>query len=195
MKKTLLFLPMTIIILVLTWAFAAEDLSHELNENIVRLHIIANSDREADQILKLRVRDALLHAAGTHPDRLTDAQIASVCDKEIAASGFAYPVHVFRGSFYFPRKSYENLTLPAGEYRAVRIVLGNGAGQNWWCVMYPPLCFTGDAYTSLNQEAMQALEGTLSPETIAAICESERITIKPSFKLLELWQSLKTKLS
>lgn len=180
------------LLLTLTWAFASENLSEEINANIVRLHILANSDTEADQKLKLLVRDRLLQESGRTPELLTDAEIVEICENEIKKNGFAYPVSVERGRFHFPQKSYENVTLPAGMYHAVRIIIGRGEGQNWWCVMYPPLCFTGETRGALSDEALSRLQKSISPECFAMICESDSISIKPSFKLVELWQELKS---
>ena len=190
MKKIPLFL-LAGLLLFLTWAFAAEDISQDLNNGIVRLHILANSDSPSDQALKLRVRDRLLIEADSAPALLSDAEILSFCRDEIQQSGYEYPVSLQRGRFYFPRKDYENLTLPAGNYNAVRIVLGDGNGQNWWCVMYPPLCFTVNASGTMNDTALRTLQSTLSPETYSMICESNHIAIKPTFRLVELWQELK----
>ncbi len=192
MKKICFFVLLTFLILTLTWVSAAEMLSRDLNENIVRLHIIANSDSPEDQALKLSVRDALLAAADKTKEPLEDDAILSVCTAEIKAQGFTYPVSIERGQFYFPKKEYENLTLPAGDYNAVRIIIGDGAGENWWCIMYPPLCFAG-SLSGLPQEGYEQLQMALNPATLSAICESEKITVKPSFKLLELWQTFKSR--
>lgn len=192
MKKICLFFVLTLLLLSLTWVFAAEEISADLNENIVRLHILANSDSAEDQALKRTVRDKLLSAAKDAPQALTDAEIRRICQEAVCAAGYGYPVRIERGRFDFPRKTYENLTLPAGRYNAVRVIIGEGGGENWWCVMYPPLCFSGEI-GGLPPDAMAQLKNTLHPETLSAICESECITIKPSFKLLELWQTLKNR--
>lgn len=182
------------LLLTLTWVCASEDIAEELNRNIVRLHILANSDSAADQSLKLAVRDRLLREANRQPELLTDDEILACCRDEIQKNGYHYAVSVERGTFYFPQKSYENITLPAGQYYAVRIVIGNGAGQNWWCVMYPPLCFTAETNGGLSQEALQCLQSSLSSASYNMICESDSICIKPSFKLVELWQEAKGRL-
>ena len=74
----------------------------------------------------------------------------------------------------------------------MRIIIGRGEGQNWWCVMYPPLCFTGETRGALSDKALSCLQKSISPESFAMICESDSISIKPSFKLVELWQELKS---
>ena len=120
---------------------------------IVRLHVIANSDRKTDQELKLKVRDAVLavsdavlktedsrSAAEVILDNIQ--QMKTQAEKVVSENGFDYEIEVVPGVFDFPAKSYQNITLPKGKYRAVRVVIGDGKGQNWWCVMFPPLCFT-----------------------------------------------------
>ncbi|MBP2635436.1 MAG: stage sporulation protein [Firmicutes bacterium] len=121
--------------------------------NYVRLHILANSDSVQDQKVKLKVRDAVIAYLTPHVKDVADAQeakkiifshqeeIVLVAQNCLADNGFDYPVDIQIGSFAFPVRSYGDLVLPAGEYQAVRILLGNAAGQNWWCVLFPPLCF------------------------------------------------------
>lgn len=134
---------------------------------LIRFHVIANSDSAADQALKLQVRDAVLQAmtpvlsgaedlgeARARVDANLDL-IAATAGKVVAQKGYSYPVAVFRGEYDFPRKTYRisggekgevsDLTLPAGKYEAVRVVIGSGRGANWWCVLFPPLCFVNPA--------------------------------------------------
>jgi len=121
-------------------------------DNLIRLHVIANSNSAFDQELKLKVRDQVIQVANRlfagvqsrdealrilrqHEDKfLTPAR------EVIAASGKQYPIRLEIGDFDFPTRSYGNVTLPAGKYRAARFVIGAGAGRNWWCVLFPPLC-------------------------------------------------------
>ena len=119
----------------------------------VRLHILANSDSVQDQSVKLKVRDAVVAYLTPQVKDVADAQAAKaiivsrrdeiilVAKKCLADNGVDYPVDIQIGNFEFPVRSYGNLVLPEGEYQAVRILLGSAAGQNWWCVLFPPLCF------------------------------------------------------
>lgn len=122
--------------------------------NLIRLHIIANSDSAADQRVKLLVRDELIAesraiflAAAKDPRRARQQTLANLdvfqrlAERRLRAEGFSYPVRVEYGVFPFPDRTYGDLTLPAGRYNAVRVVLGEGKGHNWWCVLFPPLCF------------------------------------------------------
>ena len=123
-----------------------------VRENAVRLHILANSDSEEDQALKLKVRDAVLalsadwqEEAATAAEALALAEsrlptIRETAQAVVAAAGCDYPVTAEVCRMYFTTRQYDTLTLPAGTYDAVRLSIGAGEGQNWWCVMYPPLC-------------------------------------------------------
>uniref|UniRef100_A0A7C1FDM9 Stage II sporulation protein R n=1 Tax=Ammonifex degensii TaxID=42838 RepID=A0A7C1FDM9_9THEO len=122
------------------------------SHNLIRLHIVPNSDASVDQALKHQVRQAVVEAMApqfknvrdvNEARRLVDAnmeRIRAVAARQVALAGQNYGVMVYHGRFLFPERHYGKLTLPAGEYEAVRIVLGAGRGQNWWCVLFPPLC-------------------------------------------------------
>lgn len=125
--------------------------------NLIRIHVLANSDSPTDQALKLRVRDAvvqqtapLFQEARTVEEarevaRANLGSIREVAEREVRAAGKDYPVTVSMGCYHFPARTYHlssgDITLPAGDYEAVRVVLGRGEGANWWCVLFPPLCF------------------------------------------------------
>ena len=123
-----------------------------VRKQVVRLHILAHSDSAEDQALKLKVRDAVValsadwqEVAATPEEALALAEgrlpaIQAAAEQTIAAEGYDYPVTAQVCRAYFTTRQYDTLTLPAGTYDAVRLVIGDGAGQNWWCVMYPPLC-------------------------------------------------------
>ncbi len=134
-----------------------------LQSRVLRLHVIANSDAEADQAVKLLVRDAVLRAAADFFDGSVTADDAEARLSEhldtingaaadtLRANGMDYGVKTEIVTEDFPARQYNDLTLPAGRYKAVRVVLGEGAGHNWWCVMFPPLCLP-----AVTQEAEEA---------------------------------------
>ena len=173
-----------------------------LADKVIRLHVIANSDSEADQALKLRVRDRILAEAGdlfAQGDSRAKAEAAIAARLEdIAAAGAAtvgeegydYPVAAsVEHDVWFPTKEYADFALPAGEYTALRVVIGDGGGKNWWCVVFPPLCLGSVTETT----AETAASGGLSAEDISLITgESEGYIVK--FKALELWNGLRQKL-
>ena len=157
-----------------------------LADKLVRLHVLANSDSAEDQALKLTVRDAVLRAAegvGEIDDTLLYI-LQQTAQKTVELEGYAYPVTVTRERCWFDTRHYETFSLPAGYYDAVRVVIGEGDGQNWWCVIYPPLC------AGVCEEDLAAIgkEFSLSDEEIFLICEEEGYIIR--FKLADLWGKL-----
>ena len=156
------------------WSMQRQD---ALAQKMIRLHVIANSDSDADQALKLEVRDRVLDFTTTVLQRsadMEDAQvrlreeltrIEDIAQREIAAQGYDYPVTVQLASTEFPLKEYDGFSLPAGEYMALRLVIGEGEGQNWWCVAFPPLCFVPEEnsenfrYRSLIVELIRKFKG------------------------------------
>lgn len=121
--------------------------------NLIRLHVIANSNTITDQQLKLKVRDVILTEITPEFESLTDVNqakwlinknlkiIQDLVEREIKRRGYDYPVKVELGEFNFPTKQYGKIIFPAGNYEALKVVIGAGQGNNWWCVLFPPLCF------------------------------------------------------
>lgn len=175
----------------------------DISGGIVRLHVIANSDSTFDQEVKLKARDALLKESvrlsgeeeidlafvQTHREKLT-----RVVNHVLEENGCAYRANIVTGRFSFPTKAYENITLPKGEYDAVRVILGAGSGENWWCVMYPPLCFTESAKGAMTKENEEKLSDAMSDAGYALISD-ETPNIRPAFKAVELWQGFKEKIA
>ena len=138
--------------LLLTSGAVALHTQSELADKVVRLHVLANSDSEEDQALKLEVRDAVLAQASETLQGITGREEAcrrltallpeleKTAREVIAANGYAYGVRVELAETSFPTKTYDGFALPAGEYLALRVLIGEAAGQNWWCVVFPPLC-------------------------------------------------------
>ena len=170
----------------------------EIRDSVLRLHVLATSDSAEDQALKLKVRDRILtvsekmfsHAA-TKEEAVEDARnhlslLQEEAQKVIFDDGYAYPVSVSLETSYFTTRSYGNVTLPAGEYQALRVVIGDGGGHNWWCVMFPPLCIS-----AASEEEAQ-LSDVLSPEQMTLV-ESDGYEIK--FKCVELYEEFRRALS
>ncbi len=177
------------------WGTWADRTQQQLSDKVLRLHVLANSDSEADQALKRKVRDSVLETASAIladcPDRETAEQRLSAALPEIedaarariAAEGGKQTVTAELRPTVFPTREYEDFTLPAGEYLALRVVLGEGEGHNWWCVVFPPLC--AETTSSFSQTAMAA---GLTEEEVALITESDGYQLK--FKAVELWEKL-----
>lgn len=168
-----------------------------IRNSVLRMHVIANSDSTEDQAVKLKVRDAVLEAGKNLFDgslTAADAETVLESDKQALQSaaetvlrenGFSYDVRVEIGKDFFNTRTYDDkVTLPAGEYEAVRVILGEGKGQNWWCVMFPPLCLPA-------AEADATMEDVL-PENEAEITE-RRPQYEARFKIIELFEKLSEK--
>ena len=171
----------------------------ELADKVVRLHVLANSDSEEDQALKLRVRDAVLEQATAILEQSADRREAEsrlrgqllelerIAAKEIAAEGYDYPVTVNLENTDFPTQEYDGFTLPAGEYLALRVIIGEGQGRNWWCVVFPPLCTAASADVPTS-----ALAAGFSEEEVGLITEEDQCYVL-KFKAVEWWETLKEK--
>lgn len=179
MKKIFFVLSMFCVFM-LSLCVYANTVTNDLQTNVIRLHILAKSNSDTDQAIKLAVRDEVIKAVSDIPITKTD-EFLEISEKKaneyLIANNIPYSAKAEYGVFTFPRKSYGNITLPAGKYYGVRILLDKGEGENWWCVMYPPLCVTEKA-----EDASEALKKSLKDETY------EVITKKPEvrFKVLEL---------
>lgn len=170
----------------------------ELADRVIRLHVIANSDTRADQDLKLEVRDSVLaqaetiYPAGADREQAMEAlgthlaELAAAGQRVVEERGYDYPVSAQLTQCWFPTKEYDDFALPAGNYTALRVVIGEGEGQNWWCVAYPPLCL-GAASETL-EEATQA---GLFTEGQAALMTGDTQGYVLKFKAIELWEEMK----
>ncbi len=190
-----------VFLLVLGVMAVCENIQKDISRGIVRLHIVANSDSRLDQDIKLKVRDAVIGAQSEIfvdgiKKELTDgekAKLVSVANDVLKNNGANYDACVETGNFYFPTKKYENITLPAGNYDAVRIALGDASGQNWWCVMYPPLCFNDCAVGKADEKSLNILKESMGEFEYEMISE-ESIKVVPAFKLVETFQKVKEKI-
>lgn len=184
----------------LLWGIGAVRTQQEISDKVVRLHVVANSDSEEDQALKLRVRDAILarttalleasddrsEAEGLIRGQLLELEDIAV--REITAAGYDYSVEARLAELDFPTREYESFTLPAGNYLALQVVIGEGEGKNWWCVVFPPLCTAAAA-----EVPASALAAGFSEEEVRLITEEDRGYVL-KFKTLEWLEMLKEKL-
>ena len=164
----------------------------DIRQEVFRLHILANSDSEADQKLKLTVRDALLEYTSelfrdchSKEESMQAAQvhledIRAYAQQVVQREGYAYPVQAYVTNMAFTTRVYEDVTLPAGHYDALRVVIGSGQGPNWWCVLYPALCLPSVRREALS-EVVSAGEETMMTDT-----EPYRVR----FILVEWWEGL-----
>lgn len=176
-----------------------------LSQGVVRLHVVANSDSEADQKLKLKVRDRILSECGAilGEGQSVDAVSADICNNmdyirqiaqdEIEKNGYEYDVSVYFGTGDFPRKEYGNITLPEGEYQALKVNIGDASGKNWWCVLFPPLCFVDEACVSVSDDSQQILRQQLGDSVYNMVTDDGNIEFR--LKTYELWQKGKIMLT
>lgn len=182
----------------------------DVSDKLVRLHVIGNSDSIEDQDLKRKVRDEIIKQMSPKFEGLNDVnQVKQVISEnlglieDIAASvvennNRTYGAKALLGNFDFPTKVYGNLTLPAGNYQALKVVLGNGEGQNWWCVMFPPLCFIDIAHGVVPEQTMDELKKSLSEEEYRLLTSAkteEEVPVKLKFKLVEIAKSMNMRLA
>lgn len=175
----------------------ANTISQDLSKNFFRLHILANSDSKEDQALKLKVRDAVItymetlcydgltkdDAVSLTTEHLDDFK--TIAQNVLKENGSNYDVNLEIGNFYFPTKEYGNISLPAGFYDGLKIEIGKAQGQNWWCSLFPPLCFVDISSGIIDEKSEEELKENLSNEEFAIITSSSE-EIKFKFKLVEL---------
>ncbi|MDR1210467.1 MAG: stage II sporulation protein R [Clostridiales bacterium] len=178
-------------------AAMAERTETAVSGGVLRFHVLANSDAESDQALKLRVRDAVLAAAEPLLAESGSAEqsaeiignnlelIETAARAEIAAGGFAYHVRARVTRDVFPTKEYGGARFPSGEYTALRVEIGEAAGRNWWCVMFPPLCFARTDGGEMPEESKAKLEESL-PDDAYSLVTGDGAGIRVKFKLVEL---------
>ncbi len=166
-------------------------LCEDLRDNVFRLHIVAASDSEEDQALKLKVRDAILKDKGEDFTYCSDVKEAvalaqlntdeykKIAENVIKANGFDYKVQVNIGDCYFENREYDNFTLPAGSYEALNIVIDKGEGKNWWCVMFPAVCIGASGH----------LNDSVSESSAEVAEHSQKYEIR--FKTVEIYEDIK----
>lgn len=175
--------------------------SQDISNSVFRLHVIANSDSKENQDLKYIVRDNVLAymndlckdatskdeailIANEHLDEFKQVAMDTIKD-----NGFNYDVTVEIGNFSFPTKTYGDISLPSGYYDALRIKIGSANGQNWWCVMFPPLCFVDVSSGIVPDESKEELKNDLSDEEFSLISNEQDSKISFKFKLIEFFQN------
>ena len=175
--------------------------SNNIADSVFRLHVIANSDSKEDQELKLKVRDELLSYMNIISKDSTSKQEAmqianehkeeftQIAEKVIKENGYNYTVNVQIGKADFPTKYYGDITLPAGTYDALKVQIGEAKGQNWWCVMFPPLCFVDVSTGIVPDNSKQELKQSLDDEEYDLISKTDNSEISFKFKIVELFQN------
>ena len=179
--------------------------SNDYKENLIRFHVLANSDSEEDQALKLKVRDKVISYL---KPKLEDSESISqsekiilnekdklmdICKETIKQNGYNYDVSINLGYSKFPTKQYSSVVLPAGEYKSLKIIIGKGQGKNWWCVMFPPLCFVDEQNNVIDKETDEKLKKVLTKDEYELIVEKDKKNINNlqiKFKIVEVFQKI-----
>ena len=201
-KKQLIIFILFIIYILFSLFSYSNAVSTDIQNSVFRLHVIANSDSKEDQNLKYKVRDALIEymnfiskdvsskeeairIANENKDKFYD-----ITKKVISDNGFNYNINIEIGIFSFPTKTYGDISLPSGFYDALRVEIGNASGQNWWCVMFPSLCFVDVSEGIVPEESKKELQSNMDEEEYNLI-SSDTLEFKLKFKLVELLENAK----
>lgn len=168
----------------------------EIYDSVLRLHILANSDSDEDQALKLKVRDAILAEGGElfrdcrDLQEATDAveenreKLLEIARRTIADEGYDYPVELKLSEEEYPIRTYGAVCFPSGRYLSLQILIGEAEGKNWWCVLFPPLCLSAATETKENEDAFISVG--LSADQYRVITETQEPPYKVRFKILEV---------
>lgn len=177
------------------------EVSNNISKSVFRLHVIANSDSDEDQHLKLIVRDNLIQYMNSLTTNIYSKEEAIKIAQEhkqdfykiaintIREKGYNYDVNIDIGNSYFPTKHYGDISLPAGYYDALKVEIGEAKGQNWWCVMFPPLCFVDMSTGIVPEESKETIKNNLPEEEYALISETNNNSLNFKFKLIEFFYS------
>lgn len=209
-RLSILILSLVAIISIMTISISGEvkkisNASEDYKDKLIRFHVIANSDSDEDQNLKLKVRDAvinylqpkLLESESIEESELIIkreySELEKISKNIILQNGYNYDVKIGIDYSEFPTKQYSNVVLPAGEYKALKIIIGEGSGKNWWCVMFPPLCFVDEEKGIIDKDTDDKLREVLTEEEYNLIAQktsnqTNRVQIK--FKIVEIVQNI-----
>ena len=186
MKKTIFsgIIFTCIICLFTVYSVSTQD---ALSKNLVRLHIIANSNTPQDQTVKLAVRDKILEYAKTS-DKTDIEEFENIANNALKNIGMSYGAKATFENCYVPTKEYKSVTLPQGYYNCLKVVLGDGVGENWWCIAYPPLCYTESMFGDLSENGIEELSSLLDEETMQAIVKQGKVNFR--FKIVDEIQKI-----
>lgn len=200
MKKIVSYFAGSLIMFLYMWivVLGNDPLQPAIASKILRFHVLANSDSQVDQKVKEKVRDAVGTYLGPllrDSENLDETkyivnqhmdEIIVVAEQTLKENGQKPIVSARIAQMDFPEKTYGEYSFPRGEYEALQIVIGEGKGQNWWCVLYPNMCFKGTVYEVIEEDAKEALKEVLSPWEYADVFNSGKVELR--FKILEYFK-------
>lgn len=202
-KRLIIVLLLLILFIFISAISYVSAVSNNIANGVFRLHVIANSDSPEDQNLKYIVRDELIKYMNTLAKDCTSEQevieiaqnnisnFENIAKKTIQDNGFNYNVTVEIGNFDFPTKTYGDITLPAGTYDSLKIKIGKSEGQNWWCVMFPPLCFVDVTTGIVPEESKKEMKEAMPEEEYSLISNTNNSEVNFKFKLIEFFENIK----
>jgi len=182
----------------------------DIKDKIIRLHVVANSDSPEDQAIKLCIRDAIINELEPKLENLKSQEevknlisanmdnLIAAAEEEMARLGKSYPIDIELGIFEFPTKVYGDLTFPAGSYQALNVKIGEAKGKNWWCVMFPPLCFVDIAQGVVSEKTLEEFKEILEENELELLKSQKgngEDIVKIKFKLAEIAKNLNKNLA
>ena len=201
--KKIFALSVSVVVLIIFLGLIPVHGEADIYDNVIRLHVVANSNSEEDQTLKLSVRDAVLDEVSKILDsipcdsvdkanELIDAHIEDItlaAKKCLYNEGYDYDVEVLLGKENYPTKNYESCAFPSGNYLSLQVKIGEAEGDNWWCVLFPPLCLSAASETSLSVEDALINVGFTGAQ-YRIITDSDNVTYNVRFKILETFDEV-----
>lgn len=203
MKPAIIILLLLTLFILISAISYVDAVSNDIANSVFRLHVIANSDSDEDQNLKLKVRDELLiymnEISKDCKSKQEAIQIAKEHEKEfkniaeniVKKNGFNYDVKISIENAEFPTKYYGDISLPAGTYDSLKVKIGEAKGKNWWCVMFPPLCFVDVSSGIVPESSKKEIKENLNDEEYDLISKTDDYEINFKFKLVEFFQNFK----
>lgn len=185
------------------WSGKEKNYQKEIAEKVIRFHVLANSNSDEDQQLKLEVKDEMAgYMAGLLENSDSAEETKEILNDNLWAiqeeagqiirqKGYSYPVAVELKKTWFPVKQYGDCTFPAGDYEALRILIGDAGGKNWWCVLYPNLCYIDGTCAIAGEAQKEALKEVLTEDEYASVAEAPKSSLRPKLKIVEIFQKLK----
>lgn len=203
LKRLFIILFLLFFYILISAFFYVDAVSSDISDSVFRLHVIANSDSKEDQELKYKVRDKVLeymnlisknctskedviNLAKTHQE-----EFKNIAQNVIKENGYNYNVNIYIGKYDFPTKTYGDISFPAGNYDCLRIEIGESNGQNWWCVMFPPLCFVDVTSGIVPEDSKSLMQNSLTDEEYSIISDNHSPDIQIKFGLIEMFNNFK----
>ena len=203
LKRLFIILFLLFFYILISAFFYVDAVSSDISDSVFRLHVIANSDSKEDQELKYKVRDKVLeymnlisknctskedviNLAKTHQE-----EFKNIAQNVIKENGYNYNVNIYIGKYDFPTKTYGDISFPAGNYDCLRIEIGESQGQNWWCIMFPPLCFVDVTSGIVPEDSKSLMQNNLTDEEYSIISDNHSPDIQIKFGLIEMFNNFK----